>query len=566
MFIKNLKILNQVTLEIIRNINFNPKGLNLIIDSTSKIANDSGNGVGKTTVIRIIDLCLGAKDLNVLFEDKDTKSINEDLKKYLLDNKVIALLTISDYNSDKEYVLKRELYLKGDRYINDKKYKKDDFTFELKKLIFSSIEKKPTFRQLIPKFIRLQETAENNILRFLSNTTDSEYRSIYSFLFKVMNDEDINSLSLMEKKIKDIKKEINTLKKLNKISSLEALKQKYDLVNDEIKKLKEERNKITYIEVYKDDIEKKIKIETEIKFLQSHLELIDFEIKKIKDTINEINEEKENIDVELLKGIYEESKIYLSSLSKKFKELLNFHNTMIDNRIEFMKKRLNNKEIEKTEKENEILQLLEKTKDIIVDKLEIPVMNKYSNLNNKIEEFMKELGEIENNIEILSKLENEKKEYDEKIINLRNSINSNKNENNIKVFNKIFTDFSEKLYGKKYFLSYNKDNDFPIGIEELNSKLGSGEKKGLMAAFDLAYLEYSNELDIASPKFVIHDKLELTHINQLSSIFEISNGINGQYILPILRERIEKDEKITKKQIEEAKILELTQTSKFFKF
>ena len=159
-----------------------------------------------------------------------------------------------------------------------------------------------------------------------------------------------------------------------------------------------------------------------------------------------------------------------------------------------------------------------------------------------------------------------KKEYDEKIINLRNSINSNKNENNIKVFNKIFTDFSEKLYGKKYFLSYNKDNDFPIGIEELNSKLGSGEKKGLMAAFDLAYLEYSNELDIASPKFVIHDKLELTHINQLSSIFEISNGINGQYILPILRERIEKDEKITKKQIEEAKILELTQTSKFFKF
>ena len=257
MFIKNLKILNQVTLEIIRNINFNPKGLNLIIDSTSKIANDSGNGVGKTTVIRIIDLCLGAKDLNVLFEDKDTKSINEDLKKYLLDNKVIALLTISDYNSDKEYVLKRELYLKGDRYINDKKYKKDDFTFELKKLIFSSIEKKPTFRQLIPKFIRLQETAENNILRFLSNTADSEYRSIYSFLFKVMNDEDINSLSLMEKKIKDIKKEINTLKKLNKISSLEALKQKYDLVNDEIKKLKEERNKITYIEVYKDDIEKK---------------------------------------------------------------------------------------------------------------------------------------------------------------------------------------------------------------------------------------------------------------------------------------------------------------------
>lgn len=44
---------------VIRNIKFNLKGLSLIVDNTSNEANESGNSVGKTTAIKIIDLCLG---------------------------------------------------------------------------------------------------------------------------------------------------------------------------------------------------------------------------------------------------------------------------------------------------------------------------------------------------------------------------------------------------------------------------------------------------------------------------------------------------------------------------
>ena len=44
--------------EIIREIPFNEKGLSLIIDNTPKDIRESGNSVGKSTAIKIIDLCL----------------------------------------------------------------------------------------------------------------------------------------------------------------------------------------------------------------------------------------------------------------------------------------------------------------------------------------------------------------------------------------------------------------------------------------------------------------------------------------------------------------------------
>ena len=56
MFLKHLRIIEGN--KVIREINFN-MGLNLIIDSEEVI--ETGNGVGKTTVLKIIDFCLGGK-------------------------------------------------------------------------------------------------------------------------------------------------------------------------------------------------------------------------------------------------------------------------------------------------------------------------------------------------------------------------------------------------------------------------------------------------------------------------------------------------------------------------
>ena len=96
----------------------------------------------------------------------------------------------------------------------------------------------------------------------------------------------------------------------------------------------------------------------------------------------------------------------------------------------------------------------------------------------------------------------------------------------------------------------------------MGGNLGTGKKKAVIVAYDLAYMQYSIKMGINVPQFVIHDKMENTHINQLKTIFQICNEIDGQYIIPILRERIDK---IEQDYIDKAKILELSTDDKFFK-
>lgn len=67
MFLKSLAITKGAT--IIRDIEFR-KGINLIVDkSEGKI---TGNSVGKTTVLKLIDFCFGANK-NIIWEDPRIK-------------------------------------------------------------------------------------------------------------------------------------------------------------------------------------------------------------------------------------------------------------------------------------------------------------------------------------------------------------------------------------------------------------------------------------------------------------------------------------------------------------
>lgn len=67
MFLKSLII--STTTKVIREISFH-KGINLIVDESEEQI--TGNNVGKTTVLRLIDFCLGgdAKDIYIDPENK----------------------------------------------------------------------------------------------------------------------------------------------------------------------------------------------------------------------------------------------------------------------------------------------------------------------------------------------------------------------------------------------------------------------------------------------------------------------------------------------------------------
>lgn len=219
---------------IIREIKFNAQGLNLIVDNTSETKEASGNSIGKTTCIKVIDLCLGARSTRDIYYDSDTNSENEVIKEYLGNSKVQAELIL--FNSkDKKISLKRDLYPKGKRYIDDTSYKEEEYWEELKKILFNLEEKNPTFRQLIPKFVRVDNTSAEGMIKFLPVMTKKDvYDVVYSFLFGLYSNKLVEEKAEINKKLSECKKILETLEKSKSISSLSILKQQKKLLETEL--------------------------------------------------------------------------------------------------------------------------------------------------------------------------------------------------------------------------------------------------------------------------------------------------------------------------------------------
>ncbi|WP_237719172.1 hypothetical protein [Mycoplasma mycoides] len=81
MFIKRLKI--STPNQVIRDLEFK-KGLNLIVDNTP--INDltqTGNNVGKTTVLKLISFCLAGK-ADDIYKGIESKTTNDIVKDFLI--------------------------------------------------------------------------------------------------------------------------------------------------------------------------------------------------------------------------------------------------------------------------------------------------------------------------------------------------------------------------------------------------------------------------------------------------------------------------------------------------
>ncbi len=551
---------------IIREITFNEKGLSLIVDNTPENIIESGNSVGKSTAIKIIDLCLGAKSVRELYYDSDTRSENIEVKDFLSENKVQAELILLDVNKN-IYSIKRDLFPHGKKYIFDDEYNKDEFGVELKKLIFGLNEPRPTFRQLIPKFVRLENTAEDSMIKFLPMMTSNDvYDTIYCFLFQIYSDKLVNQKSEIIEKLSECQKTVQALEKSKSITSLSVLKQSLEIINSDLDDLYNKRRKLSYMDIYRDELDTKRKLTLRINDIQEKMELLEFEIDNIEKSILKLSEEKRDIDFDTLSAIYDEAKSYIPELQKNFEDMVNFHNTMIQNRIDFIQQQLKSKHELLEQYSQQLGGILEEKEKVTIEALDEGLLDELNMLNKKIEELSLKKGEIQQSIYLIEEQEQIRQNLNEELFTVEKQMEGEGIEEKIKRFNQIFSDYCDKLYGEKYLLAYNdnwkEEKKFPVSIASLGGKIGTGKKKAVIVAYDLAYMQYSVEVGMKVPQFVIHDKMENTHINQIKTIFEICNKIEGQYIIPILRERIDK---VDQQYIERSKVLELSSSDKFFR-
>lgn len=163
MFLKSL-IISSPT-KTIREIIFR-KGINLIVDE-SEGEHITGNNVGKTTVLKLIDFCLGAK-AKIIYEDPESKKdINRLVKDFLLKEEVLITLILTenlDNDKAKKVIIERNFISRGKKvirkingipYVEKNKNGEKEFELKLKELLFSEHKaSKPTLRQIISHNIR----------------------------------------------------------------------------------------------------------------------------------------------------------------------------------------------------------------------------------------------------------------------------------------------------------------------------------------------------------------------------------------------------------------------------
>ena len=571
MFIETLKISSKY--KTIREMKFR-KGMNVIIDNTPT-TNDltlTGNNVGKTTVLKLIYFCLGGEGKDIYTDEENKNKVYDEVKKFLIDNEVLITLTLrKEFDSlpNDKIIIERN-FLKGKhaiRKINGEDILKKDFEKVLSAKCFpDNKNEKPSFKQIISHNIRYKENSVNRTLRTLdAYTSDVEYESLYLYLLGCRFDRG-DQKQLLSNKIKQEYMYKERLEKKEKKNSYEVA---LALLETEIEELNLKKSKFNINKNFEKDLDSLNEIKYKINKLSSCMTKLELRRDLISESKIEMEGEISTIDLVQLKSIYNEARKYIPNLHKTFEQLIKYHNKMILEKVLFITKELPELNDRISEYKDNIKQLLIEEERLMVKvskshsfvDLEsiISELNERYRLKGEYENTISQINDVETNIETL---ENELENIDQFLYSKEFQA---KLKERINRFNKYFSSVSYNLYGEKYALTYeivnNKKTKKPVyKFSTFNYNMSSGKKQGEILCFDLAYILFANESDIPCLHFLLNDKKELMHDNQLMNIADFVMGKKLQLVVSILRDKLPEG-LVNKVNI----VVELSQEDKLFR-
>lgn len=569
MFIKIIRIENDG--DLIREIKFR-KGLNLIVDDSSQDGDQSqsGNNVGKTTVIRLVDFCLDGNGGNIYEDPEFPDKVNEEIKAFLTENNVIITLVLTEdlTRADApEITIKRNFLKRGSKVgkklleINGETKTAKDFSSELLKKIFKYSGEKPSLKQLKAKNVRDEKNKVQNTLKVLNAyTPKSEYEALYLFLLGINTD--VNARKIELGRDQNLQKKV--LKQLADQSTIPAIEQSLIVINREIDQLEGEKEKFAINESYEEDLKNLNEIKSEVNVLSHKVSHLSLRKTLIEESLVELEQEKSDVDVNLIRVIYDNAKLALPKLQKTYEEAVTFHNEMVHKKSEYISSELPElgKIITSTQFELKLLieaelSLSQKLKKSgLLEDLQkiISRLNERYEQRGRFEEQRRSIGAT---VKKLSAIEEEIADIDKGIISHEKEI-----ESRVAKFNEYFIRISTELYDEQFILvPFQGEKGWDMRIDSIGANHGTGKKKGEIASFDLAYIEYADEMNIPCLHFVLQDQIENVHDNQITKLLgKIVDRVNCQYILPVLRDKLPDDIDVSKHEV-----LSLSQDNKLFK-
>jgi len=571
MFIKSLIVENGS--DIIRDVVFH-KGLNLIVDETKqyeKSEKQSGNNVGKTTVLRLINFCLGG-DAKSIYQDPEFKEkSNEVVEKFLHEENIIITLKLRDSLDDlfsREIVIRRNFLPRSQKLleIDGSPIESNQFDATLKKLIFGFESEKPTFKQLKAKNIRDEADRLEKTVKVLGSFgKDEEYEALYLFWLGIECPSAELKRALIESQT--LEKKIHA--RLSKDASRSKLQQFIAIIDRDIESLEKTKEKFNINENFQNELKNLNEVRSNLNALHSDQSRLELRKELIEESRRELERDSASQDTQIIFELYKQAKVVIPDLQKTYEDTIAFHNSMIAEKVAYITKELpiiNHKltslkhEIQKNlSEERSLVDSLQKSNAL--DELNIIIgelAKKYENKGRLTEKLL----QLDASEAKLADIEIKLKSVDQDISQLDDLV-----QQRVTQFNVFFSEISNNLYNESYALianyekSKNKSSSFyKLTIDSLNGRAGTGKKKDEIAAFDIAYVKFADNQGIPCLHFILHDQMEVVDDNQIVDLLKEIVSANCQFVIPILRDKL--PEALNKPEYE---ILSLSQNDKLLR-
>ena len=525
-----------------REVNFS-EGLNIVLGVKTETSNDTDtmNGVGKTTLLEVIDFCFGSNiDKNsYLKKIKEIEDWNFSIDIDIFNSRYIISRSIKKQN---------KIYIDGD--INNLTFKpnKDDkgYYFKLKDwrnylgVYFFGLDDysfafMPTFRSLMSYFIRKHTDSYNVAFEHHKKQMNWDVQVNTAFLIG-LNWKIPSQFQSIRQEFKSLKKD---LKKFDKSTLGEIETKKINLEND----LNKKNERLSTFNVHENYAE----IENQANQLSNELQHLSNTNMILKRKLNSYNDSISN-EIPLndhLDEFYEEIGDVFNFESKKtLNEVRLFHNELIKNRKSFL-----NVEILEIKKE------IEDNEELITQKGQKRAkLMEILETHNALEEFKLLQHEIyDEKIEV----DNLRKSIDdyhevknlEKKLNKEKNILKEKNERDYEVMRsswqesiELFNENTRFLYGLngELIIDLKEAYDFKINFPKGDSR---GVSKMEIFCYDLMLLE-KNSVD-KNIDFLIHDSEIFSDVDsrQVAKAFQLvlkKCGENLQYIVTLNSDELDK--------------------------
>jgi uncharacterized protein YydD (DUF2326 family) len=521
--------------------------LNLIVDETPidllSVSRESGNNVGKTTVLRLVSYCFGA-DAKKIYQDPEFEAKQDPaVKPYLENNNVIIEINLTRnlaFGEESDIVIERNFLKRRDKIqrINGQSFSDDDFARELKVRLFDSAIDKPTVKQIVAKSIREGNLRTENAIHVLDPFAQAvEYEALFLFWLGIPTE----TMSDKQRLEQQAKTERALLVKLRRDASESQISQALRVLDRTIRELEKRRDAVNVNPDYQQDLEALNAVRQKVMQLSARLGALELRQQLLADSIAEFRQERSTVDAELVGQLYREAHALIPGLQRTFAETLAFHNRMVVEREAYLTRELPGLEADLRHVQHEA-EAAKQEEARLVDRVSTSDSFEAIELvNADLREAYRQRGQYEESQRVRTQTQATLESLVAELSIINEGIGANRGivEQRIASFNEIFSRLSHDMYSEQFILSSDWSKDkLNLVISSVGDGPGTGKKLGQIALFDLSYIRFSDELGIPALHFVMQDRMEQVHGNQLRTLSNIIKTSNCQYIVTMLRDKV----------------------------